>query len=244
MRRPISYARGDTTRSASAAQSEACRHPSCCSKRAKARGTCPRWPSRRPTRCADTLINTDPGAPRARRSTPRPRRRKSPAATWGLVGVLVTPALIVLVIVLFVVGTRENEEAGKRLFGTWEVDLDELARQGAGAGVGAGFLSGENAGDSLRAAGIRIGVRFQKDKRVFIDSRTPDESEQAWGSWKVERAKKTSMRVSIDWDDGSGVEVMDIEFLSSDRFEAESAALFDNTTMVFQRLAVSGTANR
>jgi hypothetical protein len=112
-----------------------------------------------------------------------------------------------------------------------------------GTGAGAGFLSGENAGDGLREAGIRMGIRFQKDGRAFLDSRIPGESEKAWGTWKVVRTKKSSMRVSIEWDDGSGRDVMDVEFLSPDRFKAESAALFDNTTMVFQRFAVSGTAN-
>ncbi len=145
---------------------------------------------------------------------------------------LITPAIVILVIVLLVVGLKENKEAGKRLLGTWEVDLDELARQG----VGAGFHSRQSPGDELRDAGIRIGIRFQKDGRVFLASRAPGESEKAWGSWRVERSKKTSMRVAINWDDEFGREVLDIRFLSQDRFKAESSALFDRSTLIFQRL--------
>jgi len=190
------------------------------------------------------LINTDPAAPKTKRSTPRGRRRKSPASAWGLAGLLVTPAIIGLVVVLLVVGLKENKNAEQRLFGTWEVDLDDLARQGLGTGVGAGFHSRENPGDALRDAGIRVGIRFQKDGRVFLDSRVPDESERAWGSWKVVRSKKTSMRVSIDWDDEFGRELVDIEFLSQDRYRAKSTALFDRTTLVYQRLEPPSTANK
>ena len=193
-------------------------------------------PATAATGAGTPLIHTDAAAPAAGRTGPHRRRRRSSVPAWGLAGMLVTPAIVILVIVLLVVGLKENAAAGKRLLGTWEVDLDELARQGQGTGVAAGFHSSENSGDDLRDAGIRIGLRFQEDGRVFLDSRVPGESEKAWGSWSVERSKKTSMRVSINWDDEFGREVLDIRFLSQDRFKAESSALFDRSTLTFQRL--------
>lgn len=81
-------------------------------------------------------------------------------------------------------------------------------------------------------------------RELVLDSRVPDESERAWGSWKVVRSKKTSMRVAIDWDDEFGRELVDIEFLSQDRYRAKSTALFDRTTLVYQRLETPSTANR